>query len=59
MSEPITFLGCIAPLQSAVTIASDGGARIKIDVPESEIDKVWALLKWRECSLEITVEPED
>ncbi len=33
MSE-IKTRASIAPLQSAITVASDGGARIKIDIPE-------------------------
>lgn len=45
----------IAPLQSAITVASDGGARIKIDIPEM----VWrkhalALMDFRNCEFELT-----
>lgn len=35
--DALTFLASIAPLQSAITVASDGGARVKIDIPESEL----------------------
>lgn len=35
MSDIITFLASIAPLQSAMTVASDGGVRVKLDIPES------------------------
>ncbi len=47
MSEPLTFLASIAPLQSAITIASDGGARVKIDIPESEMPAIVRLMLMR------------
>lgn len=53
--ESVTFRASIAPLQSACTIASDGGARIKIDVPETDIEQVYRLLAWRGQELKITV----
>ena len=56
---PLTVLASIAPLQSAITVASDGGMRIKIDVPESEMDIVTRLLALRGCTLRITIEPDD
>lgn len=56
MNEPITFLASIAPLQSAITIASDGGARIKVDVPESEMQAVVRLMGMRGKVLRVTVE---
>lgn len=59
MSEQLTFLASIAPLQSAITIASEGGARIKIDIPESEMDAVVRLMGMRGKVLRITVEPDD
>jgi hypothetical protein len=59
MSEPLTFLASIAPLQSAITIASDGGARVKIDIPEDELPAIARLLLMRGRVLRITIEPED
>ncbi len=59
MSEPLTFLASIAPLQSAITIASDGGARVKIDIPEDEMPAIVRLLMMRGRTLRITIEPED
>ena len=60
MSEkPLTFLASIAPLQSAITIGSDGGARIKIDIPEDEMPAIMRLTMMRGRVLRITVEPED
>lgn len=45
----------IAPLQSAITVASDGGARIKIDIPETEWQKyAMDLMSLRNCEFELT-----
>jgi hypothetical protein len=54
--DRITFLASIAPLQSAITIASDGGARVKIDIPEDEMPAIVRLLLMRGRVLRITVE---
>jgi hypothetical protein len=56
VSEAITFLASIAPLQSAITIASDGGARVKIDIPEDEMPAIMRLTMMRGHRLKITVE---
>ena len=56
MSEPLTFIASIAPLQSAITIAHDGGARVKIDIPESEMPAIVRLMLMRGVVLKITVE---
>lgn len=58
-NPPLTFLASIAPLQSAITIASDGGARVKIDIPEDEMPAIMRLAMMRGRVLKITVEPED
>lgn len=55
----ITFLASIAPLQSAITIASDGGARVKIDIPEEEMPAIVRLLLMRGCVLKVTIEAAD
>ena len=54
----LTFLASIAPLQSAITIASDGGARVKVDIAESELDAS-ALAALRGKLLRVTVETVD
>jgi len=59
MSEPLTFLASIAPLQSAITIASDGGARVKIDIPEDEMPAIVRLMLYRGMRLRITMEAID
>lgn len=57
MGDPLTFTASIAPLQSAITIASDGGARVKIDIPESEMPAIVRLMLYRGMALKITLEP--
>jgi hypothetical protein len=59
VSEPITFLASIPPLMSAVQVAGDGGLRLKLDVPDSEIDILGALLAMRGEVLRVTVEIDD
>ena len=56
MTDPLTFIASIAPLQSAITIASDGGARVKIDIHESEMDAEEQLMGRRGRVLKITIE---
>jgi hypothetical protein len=56
--EPLTFLASIAPLQSALMIASDGGCRVRIDIPESEMPAIIRLILLRGKTLRITVEDD-
>lgn len=58
-SEALTFTASIAPLQSAITVASDGGARVKIDIPESELPAIVRLMLYRGKRLRITLEIDD
>ncbi len=56
MSKPLIVVASIAPLQSAIMIASDGGARIKLDIPESEMGKIAALMALRGKVLKVAIE---
>jgi hypothetical protein len=56
VSEPLTFIASIAPLQSAITIASDGGARVKLDIPEHEMGKIARVMGLRGKVLKVTVQ---
>jgi len=58
MTDPIVLLASLAPLQSCITISSDGGARIKLDIPESEMDAVMRLAALRGVVFRVTIEPE-
>jgi hypothetical protein len=58
-TDALTFTASIAPLQSAITIASDGGARVKIDIPESELPAIMRLALLRGQALKITIEADN
>jgi hypothetical protein len=52
-----TFLASMPPIGSALKISGDGnGARLQLDIPESEMDKAHDLLGMREKELRITIE---
>ena len=51
-----SFIGTIAPLQTAISIASDGGWRVKIDIPANQEGAALELLTMREKVLRITIE---
>lgn len=53
--KPLTFLASIAPLQSAMTIASDGGCRMKLDIPETELGNIKRLMALRGKVLRVTI----
>jgi len=56
MNSKCVFIGTIAPLQTAITIASDGGWRVKLDIPENQEGAALELLTMRGKVLKITVE---
>ena len=53
---PFSFIGTIAPLQTAITISSDGGWRVKIDIPANQEGAALELLTMRGKVLKVTVE---
>lgn len=55
LNSPLAFSATIPPLMSAIQIDGSGGARIKIDVPESDIEAVTRLMALRGQELIITV----
>lgn len=58
MSEPVTFLASFPPIQSAIKITGAGdGARIQLDIPETELPAIARLLLLREQVLMVTIEP--
>jgi hypothetical protein len=54
----IEFEAIIPPLQSAVSVSGDGGARIKLDVADDQIDAVVRLLALRGQVLKVRIEAE-
>jgi hypothetical protein len=59
LSKQITFLASIPPLMSAIQVDGSGGARIKIDVPETDIEAVTQLMALRGEVLRVTVVIDD
>ena len=56
MGDKCSFVGTIAPLQTAITISSDGGWRVKIDIPANQEGAALELLTMRGKVLRITIE---
>lgn len=56
--EPLTFLASFPNVQSAIRVAGDGGARITLDIPESEMPAIVRLVLLRGIVLRVSVEPE-
>lgn len=50
------FFASLPPIQSAIKIGLDG-ARIQLDIPESELDKLTPVIRWRDKILKIIIEP--
>lgn len=55
----ITFLATSSMLQSAIQIAGDGGARLKLDLDDSQVDAIPPLMAMRGEVLSVTVELVD
>ena len=51
-----TFIGSIAPLQTAIVFHSEGGMRVKLDIPANQEGAALELLAMREKTLRITIE---
>lgn len=57
--ESITFHASISPVATAIKVdGQGGGARVQIDIPESDMMEVVKLTALRETSLIVTVRPE-
>ena len=58
MSEQATFRASFPPVLSAIRMAGDGGMRIMLDIPESDVPEALKLLMWKQQVLKVTVGPE-
>jgi len=54
--DHVTFCAAFVPGQ-CIKLVGDGGARLTIDIPESDVDAVDTLRHWRGMVLMITVVP--
>lgn len=58
MSRTISFRGYLPPIQSAITFSGNGdGARVKIDIPGSDIPEALKLLALTGKAFKVTIEP--
>lgn len=58
MSGMITFKASFAPLESAIKISSEGGMRITLDIPESDLANALYLLELRDKVFTVNVTHE-
>lgn len=56
--DAVTFKGYFPPIQSAIKIDGQGGARIQLEIPESEVGNFIKAMTWRGKILVVTMEPE-
>ena len=56
MSKAITFLASLPAIQSAIKIDGSGGARVMLDVPESEMGNFIPVMMLRGKRLRVTIE---
>ena len=55
-AEHVTFLASFPPIQ-CIKYVGDGGARIVLDIPQSDEGAVELLRQWRDRALMVTVVP--
>lgn len=58
MGEPVTFLASFPPIQSAIKVGQDG-ARVQLDIPETEMPAIVRLMLMRGMVIRVTMEPEN
>ena len=56
MSEPVVMLATIPPIMTALKVDGSGGARLQLDIPETEREAIKALLDLRGAELIVTVQ---
>lgn len=56
--EPVSFVASFPNIQTAIRVAGDGGARILLDIPETEMPAIVRLMLLRGMVIRVTVEPE-
>lgn len=55
-NAPICFIASFPNIQSAIRVSGDGGARILLDIPESELPAIARLLLMRGKAINVTIE---
>ncbi len=60
IGEKIQFIASLPPIQSAVAIGGDQAARIKLDIPSSELSELLKLVAYYAGkTFRVTVEPDE
>ncbi len=55
----ISFLASLPPIQSAISVSGQGdGARVKIDIPQSELEAILKLQLLAGQVFKVIIEPE-
>lgn len=57
--DSATFRATLVPGRNAIGLAGEGGARIHLDVPDSDMAEALRLLLWRDRVMVVTVRPDD
>jgi len=58
--EKITFIASLPPIQSAINLDGQGdGARIKLDIPRSDVEAILKLQGLAGTSFRVTIECDD
>ena len=56
--EKIQFIASLPPIQSAIQVSGLGdGARVKLDVPQTEMSAILRLQTLSNMSFKVTIEP--
>lgn len=53
-----SFRATLPPILSAIRFSGDGGMRVQLDIPESDLGEATKLLLWKGAVLRVTVGPE-
>jgi hypothetical protein len=57
-SLPVTFRASIPPMETAIKIHGEGGARLQLDIAESDLAGFLPALVMRGCVLSVTLKKE-
>lgn len=55
--EPADFLASFPMIQSAIKVSGDGGMRIQLDIPESQLGNALGVVAWRNVVLRVKIWP--
>lgn len=60
MEKGFSFIASLPPIQSAISVSGQGdGARIKLDIPQSELVAILNLQLLSGRNFKVTIDPED